>query len=127
MTKSLTSSVVAVVLLLIASLVVSGPAWPSWIVGVVGGLVLAVGAWCAPLFTAGRPLAGTWFTRWSPAWDTPKSAQVLSGGIAAAALVLVRLFDVGAAVAVGIVVAVVVGAFLPSAGTGTAPAGARRP
>lgn len=116
MSRALTSTVAAVVLILVTVLLTgqtgSSP-WPTALVGLIAGLAYAFGAWCAPLFAARGALGGTLFARWRRAWDRPKAVQVIAGAVAVAVFTAVGIFPGASAAAFGIAIALGAGAVLP--------------
>ena len=123
MTRALSATIVSPVLITVAHVLAEpgGGALPALGVGALAGFAYALGAWCAPLFSADGPFGGSILGGWHRHWDAPKSAQILFGGVATAAFVVLGLFETGSAAIFGIAVALAVGAFLP-VGEDDAPA-----
>lgn len=115
MSKSLISSAVVVLLILLVTVLTDAS---TWLVGLISGLVCLVGAWCAPLFQSGSPYGGTLFGGWQSRWDGPKAVQLLVAGAAVAVSLLLDLFDGGVPAIIGIITACLVGALVPVPGDG---------
>lgn len=113
MTKSLISSAVVVLLILLVTVLTDAS---TWLVGLLSGLACLAGAWCAPLFQSGSPYGGTFFGGWQSRWDGPKAVQLLAAGAAVAVSVVLNLFGGGVPAVAGIIVALLVGALIPVPG-----------